>query len=370
MDSEILLYRAHHVLSWIVHLYVHTLPVEVDIHIPAPISIPLLQVSTRLEIPPINTYVDNVLHNWKLDPPSSPPVIPSPYNLRCQTLFSGTTDEEVFFLTSTRIELGGVEALELMLAIMKELRLNDLHSVGNITAHLQSMALVIRELRELLLTVRKGCDPDVFYRDVRPWLGGQDMDPEGRKWHFDGIENYPGLEEPVELSGPSAGQSPLIHALDIFLGVDKYSHLLATTGDTAPSSKTLSFLDRMQSYMTRPHRNFLRHLQANPRPLRDIVSEADNLTLLEAYNSAVQSLKDFRDAHMIIVALYIVVPAKRARQAAGRDLEKSFQAQDEDAMLQLKGTGGTDLFHFLKGVRDHTASALILSDARVIKGQE
>ncbi|KAJ3018469.1 hypothetical protein NUW54_g329 [Trametes sanguinea] len=83
---------------------------------------------------------------------------------------------------------------------------------------------VIRELQVLLGSVREGCDPEVFYNVIRPWFKGADSDTTGRKWHFDGIELDPTLEEPTELSGPSAGQSSLIHALDVFLGVDQVTH--------------------------------------------------------------------------------------------------------------------------------------------------
>jgi indoleamine 2,3-dioxygenase len=341
--SEFLLRRAHHVLSFILHIYIHTLPPDAEIRIPAPITIPLLQVCTQLQLPPVNTYTDNVLYNWthKLPSPSS---LPTMSNLRCQTLFSGTRDEEVFYLTSTRIELRGVEALELMRATMDEVFVGDAIAVRRITAYLQAMSRIIQELTGLLLGVKEGCDPDVFYRDIRPWFRGEDSDPGKRLWTFEGLEDHPELEKPTELSGPSAGQSPLIHALDIFLGVDHYSNL--------PSATEKGFLARMQTYMSRHHRNFLHHLSVNPRPLRTLVLTASNPALLEAYNAALQSLKKFRDAHMVIVTLYIVLPAKRARVAA-------LQVDKEQDRAQLQGTGGTDLVNFLKGVRDRTADAHI-----------
>ena len=37
---------------------------------------------------------------------------------------------------------------------------------------------------------------------------------------FEGVEDDTGLRPPTELSGPSAGQSSIIHVFDIFLGVD------------------------------------------------------------------------------------------------------------------------------------------------------
>jgi indoleamine 2,3-dioxygenase len=159
-------------------------------------------------------------------------------DLHCQTLFSGTKDEEVFYLSSTLIELRGIEALELMRATMDEVFVGDAIAVRRITAYLQAMSHVIRELTGLLLGVKEGCDPDVFYRDIRPWFRGEDSDPGKRIWIFEGLEDHPELEMPTELLGPSAGQSLLIHALDIFLGVDHYSNLPLATGK--------GFLARMQ----------------------------------------------------------------------------------------------------------------------------
>jgi hypothetical protein len=73
--SELLLHRAHHVLAWIVHFYVHTHPSSATIRIPAPLTIPLLQICQQLRLPRILTYSDDVLYNWalKVDTPDSLP---------------------------------------------------------------------------------------------------------------------------------------------------------------------------------------------------------------------------------------------------------------------------------------------------------
>ena len=102
----------------------------------------------------------------------------------------------------------------------------------------------------------------------------------------------------------------------------------------------------MQSYMPRHHRAFLRHLQANPRPLRALVEQTDNDALREAYDAAVTALKEFRDEHVRIVALYILIPSRKAHSG-------------ESSHGGPKGTGGTDAFQFVKGVRDQTAGALL-----------
>src|SRR6266478_5367947 len=100
-QSELWLHRAHHVLAWIFHFYVQTHPLvrndEWDIIIPASLTLPLLRVSNRLDLPPVVTYADSVLYNWDFDcPPSSSDEIPIPSNLRCRTLFTQSLTESEF----------------------------------------------------------------------------------------------------------------------------------------------------------------------------------------------------------------------------------------------------------------------------------
>ncbi|KDR68496.1 hypothetical protein GALMADRAFT_256718 [Galerina marginata CBS 339.88] len=374
-SSETALRRAHLVLAWIMHFYVHSLLPSDPVHIPPPVTLPLLQVSAQLQLPPVLTYSDDVLYNWYLNSADSED-LPTESTLRCQTTFTGTNDEAEFYLTSARMELAGVEALELMRSTMDEAFVGDDIAIRRITEYLHQLVTVIQRLRAMLLDVKRTCDPHVFYNDIRRWFRGEDSQ-NGRKWIFEGIEEDPTLVEPRELSGPSAGQSSLIHAIDTFLGVDQYSHGKNLTGEvdnsdafSAASEEKLAFLKRMQLYMPRHHRAFLNHLANDPRPLRNLVLQSayreddetdkareEGSALLEAYNAAVMALKEFRDSHMIIVALYIIGPARHARHSL---VEASTSTSPDRG---LKGTGGTDLVRFLKGVRDQTKEALMGSGA-------
>ncbi|KAJ7759341.1 Indoleamine 2,3-dioxygenase [Mycena maculata] len=357
--SETNLRRAHLVLAWTMHFYIHSLPPDVPVVIPSPITIPLFQICTQLQLPPVLTYADTVLYNWTLKTPSHKPT-PALDNLQSQTLFTGTNDEQEFYLTSARMELRGVEALELMRATMDEAFVGDDLAMRRITTYLEKLATVIDDLKTLIATVREGCDPTAFYTAIRPWFRGADSDPAKRKWEFEGLESDPSWAYPSELSGPSAGQSSLIHALDMFLGVDEFSHSAALTGSSAAQTKKSAFLVRMQLYMPRHHRNFLNHLAANPRPLREIVTGAGDAKLLGAYNAAVGALKRFRDYHITIVTSYIIQPARRAAALRAKG-EGEATAASEGAEAPLKGTGGTELAKFLKAVRDRTAAAIIES---------
>lgn len=393
MSDELLLRRAHHALAWIMHLYIHTLPPSSPILIPPPLTVPLLQVSQQLQIPPILTYSDDVLYNWKFKPGVSRDALPTISNIDSQTLFTGTRDEAEFYLTSARMELKGVEALDLMQTMMDEVFVGDDIAIRRITGYLNELTVVIKDLRRLLMEVKTGCAPQVFYDEIRPWFKGEDSTA-GQKWVFEGMELDDTLQQPTELSGASAGQSSLIHSLDVFLGVDQFSHSYkhAKTPDSASAAAPTrqqpqsAFLKRMQSYMPRHHRAFLNHLAANPRPIRDFVaaahaSSADEeakpgaSSLIAAYNTAVQTLKEFRDSHMIIVALYIIGPARRGAQGPPSNIRSTdmgsrtsstdsnssspIATKAPEAAAVLKGTGGTDLVRFLKGVRDQTKRALL-----------
>ena len=80
------------------------------------------------------------------------------------------------------------------------------------------------------------------------------------------------------------------------------------------------------------------------------MEQSDDAALREAYDVAVTALKEFRDEHVRIVALYILIPSRKAAGA-------------EEANGGPKGTGGTDAFQFVKGVRDQTAGALLSQKA-------
>ncbi|KAF9449443.1 Indoleamine 2,3-dioxygenase [Macrolepiota fuliginosa MF-IS2] len=362
LTTPVLLRRAHLVLAFLQHFYVQSLPPNVaPIVIPRSIALPMLRVSQTLDIPPLLTFSDTVLYNWHIASACHTPTKgkdtddkPTPGNVRTHTMFTNSVDEEEFYLCSSRIELRGVEALELMRITMDEMFVGDSIAIRRISTYLKRMATVIDELRGLLLDVKKLCHPDVYYNDVRPWFRGEDSDVKKRKWVFEGVEEDPTLRQPTELSGPSAGQSSLVHVLDIFLGVN---HQASATPDRP------SFMSRMQTYMPRNHRLFLNHLSANPRPLRAFVLGSKDEEMTNAYNEAVNALKLFRDAHMIISTLYVIGPARRA----ARDIKESNKGSLGNCAsvvatstdVPLKGTGGTDLVKFLKDTRMRTTEALI-----------
>lgn len=370
------------------HFYINTLPPTAPLIIPRSIAVPLLEVSDYMVLPPLLTYSDDVLYNWKYqDPNDESAIMPTSKNITVQTTFTQTPSEAHFYLTSAYIELRGAVALSLMSLIMDEVFVRDEVALRRIATYLRYLAQIIDELKDLLLAVRDGCEPEVFYNEIRPWFKGQDSMHGGRRWTFEGIgePGYEHLKAPSDnmLHGPSAGQSSLIHAFDVFLGVDSHAHGPPTlngsnkqkhqsssesnpTGQSCKGkAKEESFLERMRAYMPRHHRAFLAHLAASPRPLRTLVSEetanGKNPELLAGYNVAVSALRVFRDAHLRIVALYIVGPAHRIQATMSDDSSRNPESGwlASSSLPEEKGTGGTPAMTFLKGVRDRTAEAVL-----------
>lgn len=101
------------------------------------------------------------------------------HNLCSQDLFTGTLDKESFYLTSARIELHGIEALNLMCDITGVMFVGDDIAVCHTTQYLTLLGEVVHKVGEILTDVRKGCDPDVYYQSARLWCRGQDDDIRG-----------------------------------------------------------------------------------------------------------------------------------------------------------------------------------------------
>jgi indoleamine 2,3-dioxygenase len=163
--------RAHLVLAFLVQQYVQSLPPRSDtdltpIVIPASLAIPFVAVSRRLGIAAIVTYADVCLWNWALIDPSKPI---SGENLRILELFTGSPQEEHFFLTSTRIEIRSWEALGLMGKILKAQKATPSEqNIAAIASDLASLAIVMDDVARLFETVRDQCDPHWFYFTFRP----------------------------------------------------------------------------------------------------------------------------------------------------------------------------------------------------------
>lgn len=238
-----MLQRAHHVLAFIMHFYVHSIPESGDLvptSIPRTIAVPLLSVSRSLGIAPVLTYADTVLWNAY---PLNPELPLSATNMGFLHLFSGTPDEAEFYRISACIELRTVELLHIIEDFHGYPDLTDNATLIKISRDLQRVEALIRDLTDIVEGIRAGCDPHTFHWKVRPWFNGSDSSgPNSPGWVFEGVNN----SESLDVSGPSGGQSSAMHALDVWLDID---HRLSQRRQPAPSAENkraeVGFMERM-----------------------------------------------------------------------------------------------------------------------------
>ncbi|KAG5636411.1 hypothetical protein H0H81_008151 [Sphagnurus paluster] len=353
-----LLQRAHLVLAWLVQFYVHSLPPidgGADIIVPKSLAIPLVAVSQRLGMAPVLTFADTVLWNCVVMDPSQPL---SMHNIQFENLFSGTDDERNFYIASARAELRGVEMLRIIDDFNNLPSFSDLTTISKVSRDLNRLAAIIGDISEVIQSVRPACDPHVFYFDVRPWFEGSGArGPSAPKWVYEGIEDSSSLD----LSGPSAGQSSVIHAIDLFLDID---HALREKRVPAPSEGNKradqGFMERMRRYMPGRHREYLNFLATTPNSVRRLAQKIP--TLREPYDNAVLALKRLRDEHMKVACLYVVT---MSRSAAARGacpvsaMMDKLEASRASGSEPARGTGGNELSVLLKAGRDATRRAVL-----------
>jgi indoleamine 2,3-dioxygenase len=257
-----------------------------------------------------------------------------PGNLKIHCAFTSTQDEEHFYRIQVLIEHCGVVAMRLMSRVIEEVSTPSQSTVSSVTALLKELVAVVDDINRHLNQVRNGCDPSVFYNEVRHWFPGAKLIFEGTQLGC--------KEEVEEWAGSSAAQSTTIQALDAFLGIDELTHNPDVELEMQKDGKMVSFLTRMRMYIPADHRVVLDNLSVFGRSLRAFIiansSPQSPSPALVAYNSVITSLKNFRTSHIRVATIYIVNQRKGAKSI---------------------GTGGTELVPFLRSVRDQTGQGMV-----------
>lgn len=339
------------------HFYVHSIPpdaIDGPILVPRSLVAPLMTVSHVLRLAPVLTFADTVLWNWELVNPKLPVTIE---NMRFdQELFSGTEDEQNFYFASARAEMIGVQMLHIFNDYHNLPNVTDLTSICKINRLLTRLTTVIQEIDVGVQSVRQIVDPHVFYWEVRPWFNGSASGPSAPAWIYEGV----GDTSKLDLSGPSAGQSSVMHALDLFLDID---HKLRQRRYPAPSDANKradhGFMERMRRYMPGRHRDYLTYIAEYPRPIREVAQNTP--AVREAYNTAVTTLKKLRDSHMRIACLYVVTMSRSTKPPVGCPMFAMAERMEREAAKSgpVTGTGGNEVSLLLKAGRDATARAVV-----------
>lgn len=253
------------------------------------------------------------------------------------------------------MEARGAYIIPVMLQALEAVKRRDYAAIAKA---LDELSTCIKRIQSLLGRMYEKCDPMVFYYRIRPFLAGsKNMASAGlpRGVFYDEGD---GRGEWLQLRGGSNGQSSMIQFLDIVLGVE---HTGTGSPDAKKGSKEPTYHEEVRGYMPAPHRQFLQDVErmGSIRNLAGVPGyEPEQLRLREAFQTATNTLTDFRNKHLEIVTRYIIIPSRRAPLEKS-DLQVGLANTETGKPLgrvkeELTGTGGTALLPFLKHVRDET----------------
>ena len=282
--------------------------------IPKKIAIPWCHVSSHLHLNPVGCYASTVMYNFYLQNPQGPWNMK---NFRTASSFTGTEDEENFYVSFLLTELAAAPAIKAIAQVFDDMaRKRD----AAVLSCLQTIKQSLREIRDEVKKMVDKCEPVVFYRDIRPFQAGS----KGLDAFPDGIV-YEGVDtKPQQYRGANGGQGSIIYAIDIALGTKHH-------GDGK------EFITEMRSYMPNKHKEFLERLMEMP-PLREYCRKSGNSSLISGFNDTIEELAKFRTDHVILVTRYIV----------------NQKQHSINPTLSAKGSGGTDFMQLLKKIRNET----------------
>ncbi|KAH9894503.1 Indoleamine 2,3-dioxygenase [Xylariomycetidae sp. FL2044] len=359
--------RAYTILAFLTHGYVWggRQPAE---RLPAAISIPFLEISRRLELPPVLSYAASNLWNFA----SSNSDYTDIDHLRPLHTFTGTDDESWFLMISVAMEAQAGYIIPVMLEALDAIKVRD---YATIAMALEELANCIEKVGALLERMYERCRPDVFYHQVRPYLAGsKNMAAAGLPRGVFYPEDDDGNGNWRELRGGSNGQSSMIQFFDVVLGIihghdgDGQSHSVGDSTASARASEWPTFYEEIRDYMPGQHRRFLADLSrmgSIQELALQVGSTPEQDQFRMSYTRATETLGRFREKHIQIVTRYIILPSRKAQQSQAARHKKlsasSIKASGRSGLAEeaseLKGTGGTTLIPFLKQGRDETVAA-------------
>lgn len=338
--------------------------------IPPQLTIPLFDVCKRLELPPVATYAGLCLWNYRPIFPDEPADDLS--NTACINTFTGSLDEQWFYLVSVAIEARAAPSIPLMVQAIAAARERN---TGVVIECLQNFAQILDEVGTLLHRMYENCDPHVFYHRIRPFLAGsrnmQDAGlPKGLLY-----DDGSGKEDYRQYGGGSNAQSSIIQFFDIVLGVEHRptgvtrNDANAAGEDGAVPKARHNFIHEMREYMPGPHRRFLEHVTSVANIREYVEARRSERALITAYDACLAMLRELRDKHIQMVSRYIIIKSRQSRTQSRSISPKRPNAlniantrpsdPNKPGSKKLRGTGGTALIPFLKQARDETGEPAI-----------
>ena len=289
--------------AYLANAYVFSEPEDPRKHLTRGIAMPFAQIAAHLGRPPIFSYSSMVLNNWRRFDPAGPINLDNTEEL---LHFRSTQDEAWFSLVHVNVEAAAAPAL---VGIVDTLAALENQDGAALEDALKQIAEGLHQASHALHRMLEGCDPDVFYRMVRPYMFGFDQ------IIFDGVDS-----EPKTLTGGSGAQSSVLPAVVGALGVQHEK-----TG-------LMKHLDGMKLHMPTAHRQFIADVTTDK--LRDFVVARESLH--DAYNLCIHQLIIFRKAHLHQAKVYVF-----------------------DKTQDTLGTGGTSYMEWLTQLIHETEAHLL-----------
>ncbi len=268
--------RLFMLFSYFASAYVHSPGLPPVSRLPAYIAAPLVRASELFERPPILSYASYCLHNWRRIDRSGPVALG---NIALLQNFSmpgdGKADEDWFILVHVDIEARAGAALSALRAAGDPMLKDDSTRVETLLATARDS---LQAMNRTMARMPEGCSPDVYFKKVRPYIFGfNDIVYEGSFGHA-----------PQTFRGETGAQSSIIPTM------------LRAFGITHKNSLLTKHLEDMQTYMPRPHRDFI-NAQAS---IRDVALRGPG-RIKELYNACLTEIIAFRTKHFEYAVNYI-----------------------------------------------------------------
>ncbi len=290
--------------------------------LPSCLAIPMVALSDSIGQPPILTYSGYVLDNWSRIDKTKPIDLD---NIHMIQNFLGGQDEAWFVLVHVAIEAHAGQILSAMGPIIEAANKDEPERLREL---LTSTATRWAGINAIFDRMPEKCDPYIYFERVRPYIHGWKDNPalpDGII--YEGVERYSNKAQAFR--GQTGSQSSIVPSMDALLCVGHATDPLR------------EFLDQLHRYRSPKHRQFIEDVRTASN-LRHYVSNSKDTGLINAYNTNIQAVADFRSRHLEYAASYI---NKQQKQADGNDTDV--------------GTGGTPFMRYLKKHRDETQANLL-----------
>lgn len=299
--------RLHQIYAFLTNAYLWAPGDEPVNSLPAQLAIPFVQLSDYVKRPPILSYANTQLCNWRVVDPTKP--LDNPKNLKTLQTFQSSPDEEWFWVTHIAIEATGGRA------VMAGNDAVTAAKVGDADALVKALDIIVDGLTKIIALskrIEEGCDPTIYFKTLRPFLFSVE---EGLI--FEGVKRYEG--KPQKFYGQTGAQSSLIPALCGVLGIKHQKSDLTT------------YLENVRKYMPKTHRDFLSVLDGDS--VRTLAAKSN--ILKNCYNNCINLILEFRRFHLQLTAKYIASKVKSEKGTGGTEFTKWLKLMTHETKEQL-----------------------------------